>query len=296
MSSILKSINTNLCKLSGEDFAIIKQCSPRIQLHFTWIGVFVLAILICCFFSAFYFTDNLFHNTIVDVGIGFIWGYIVTNMYVLLLYTITPTLLPVKSKMKKSKVQAQQFNFSFSMILRIFMMILLAIITAQPLNIFLLQPNSLELANDIKNLLARNPFATMITIIVVLIFMLPIYLKYNIRKLGEFYETKASINKRIVEDEYRIFKRDYKRTLEYQISEYNKSVLGKLFPYLEILKSAKPESYKLHFNDIEKELTNESIYKYEYWADPPYRTIKKSVVKSNLSEKDLLDLIYPEND
>lgn len=296
MSSILKSFSNNLCKLSGEDFTIIEQCSPKIRIYFTWIGVFVLAILLCCFLSAFYFTDHLFHNKFVDVGVGFVWGYIITNIYVLLLYTITPALLPVKIKKKKSKIQVQKFNFSSSMILRVFMMMLLAIITAQPLNVFLLQPNSIELANDIKNLLAHNSLATLVTVGVVLIFMLPIYLKYRIRKLGEFYKLKGEINKRIVEEDYKSFKEDYKRILEEQISKYNKSVWTNLSPYLEKLKLTNPNDYHLYYRAIKNELTNERINKYEYWADPPYRTIKKTVIKNSLSEKDLLNLIYPKND
>lgn len=296
MSSILKSISNNLCKLSGEDFAIIQKCSKKIRIHFTWIGFFVLLILICCFISAFYFTEHLFHSEILDVLVGFIWGYIVTNMYVLLLYTITPTLLPTKSKNKKKLFVAQKFNFSLSMIIRVVMMLLLAIVTAQPLSVMILNPETKELANAIKFLLANNPFASVITLVLIFIFLFPIYMKYRIRKLDEFYKTKGEITKRFVEDDYKDFKNSYKTIIETQIIKYNKSSWSNLMPLLISLEKHNSHSYQFHFDEISKELINEKIDKYEYWADPPYRTVQKSRIKHIFSEQDLLNHIYPETD
>ncbi|MBK5214801.1 MAG: DUF4407 domain-containing protein [Flavobacteriaceae bacterium] len=108
MNSIPKSLRVHFWKLSGEDFTIIKNCGAKIQFYFSTIGAFVLTILICCFLSAVYFTEHLFHNKFLDIGVGLVWGYIVTNMYVLLLYTITPSLLPVKNKKKKNVDNSDQ--------------------------------------------------------------------------------------------------------------------------------------------------------------------------------------------
>lgn len=296
MSSILKSISNNLCKLSGEDFAIIQKCSKKIRIHFTWIGVFVLFILTSCFLSAFYFTEHLFHSKILDILVGFVWGYIVTNMYVLLLYTITPTLLPTKSKNKNKLLAAQRFNFSLSMIIRVVMMLLLAIVTAQPLSVMLLNPETNKLANSIKILLTNNPFASVITLILITIFLLPIYMKYRIRKLDEFYKTKREITKRFIEADYKHFKNSYKAIIEAQIIKYNKSTWSNLMPLLISLEKNNNNSHRLHFDEISKELINEKIEKYEYWADPPYRTVQKSKTKNILSEEDLLNHIYPETD
>jgi len=295
MKSQLKNIRNFLCKLSGEDFAIIKECSRKIQLYFSVIGFFVLLILLCCFLSALNFTDHLFHNPIADIGVGLLWGYIVTNLYVLLLYTISPTLLPNKER-KKSKIKTQSIRFSFSMLLRIGLVIILAMITAQPLIVFVLNPETEAFANEIRILLANNPLAWIITIFVIGLFLLPIYLKYSIRKLGEFYEKKANIEKLIVDEDYDIFKNKYKNLLELKISEYNKAAWLNLIPYLEKLKEINKDSYIKHFSEIKEELIDEKISKYEYWNDPPYRTILKSNTQNRLSEKDLLNHIYPELD
>lgn len=295
MSSLLKAIRNRLCKFSGEDYTIIQQCNVKIQLYFSLIGLLVLVILLCSFVSALYFTEHLFHSVIADIGVGIVWGYIITNMYVLLLYTISPTLLPTKIR-KKQEIKTVQFQFSFSMGLRIFIVMLLAIIIAQPLNVWLLNPESTALAFDIKDLLATNPLATIITLIVVAIFLLPVYLKYSIRKLGEFYEKKADIKKRIIQDDYRNFKKEYKSILENNISKYNKSIRENLMPYLNKLERVNFTLYQQYFSEIEKELVNEKIEKYEYWANPPYRTIYKSRTKNILSEQDLLNHIYSETD
>lgn len=295
MNPILNAIRNRLCKFSGEDYTIIQKCGNKVQLYFSLIGLLVLVILLCSFASALYFTDHLFHNIIADIGVGIVWGYIITNMYVLLLYTISPTLLPTKER-KKQKKKTYPFKLSYSMGIRIFIVLLLAIIIAQPLNVLILKPDSTTFALDIKELLATNPLATIITLVVVGIFLFPVYLKYTIRKLGEFYEKKAEIKKRIIEDDYRDFKKEYRQIIESNISNYNKSVWRNLIPFLNKLEKTNPVSYQIHFAEIEKELAIEKIEKYEYWANPPYRTIHKSRTKNTLSEQDLLNHIYPETD
>ena len=368
MSSLLKVIRNRLCKFSGEDYTIIKECGNKVQLYFSLIGLLVLVILLCSFASAVYFTDKLFNpnnigigleNLLLDIGVGIVWGYIITNMYVLLLYTISPTLLPTKIR-KKQEVKTNQFQLSFSMGLRIFIVVLLAIIIAQPLSVLILKKESKQLtsdieillstnsetllvsdinnvldkntnsllasdikkviskntktklaesikkeldknsksrlASDIKHLLATNPLATFITLGVIGIFLLPVYLKYNIRKLGEFYEKKAEIKKRIIEADYKDFKKEYRQIIEGNILNYNKSVWGNLMPFLNKLEKVNPISHQKYFTEIEKELATEKIEKYEYWANPPYRTIHKSRTQNILSEQDLLNRIYPETD
>ncbi|HRP90735.1 MAG TPA: DUF4407 domain-containing protein [Edaphocola sp.] len=295
MSYLLKAIRDRLCKFSGEDYTIIQKCGNKVQFYFSLIGLLVLVILLCSFASALYFTEHLFHSIIVDIGVGIVWGYIITNMYLLLLYTISPTLLPTKIR-KKQEVKTNQFQLSFSMGLRIFIVILLAVIIAQPLNVLILKPNSTTLAFDIKDLLSSNPLATIITLAVVAVFLLPVYLKYNIRKLGEFYEKKAEVKKKIIKDDYEDFKKEYRQILESNISNYNKSVWGNLMPFLNKLEKVNPISYQKYFAEIEKELKTEKIEKYEYWENPPYRTIHKSRTKNTLSEQDLLNHIYPKTD
>jgi hypothetical protein len=289
MINLLDETRNRLCKLSGEDYSIIEKCNGDIQFRFSMIGLLVLTILLTSFASALYFTDHLFHNWFLDIGVGIIWGYIVTNMYILLLYTISPTLLPTKSREENEK---GGFKFTFSMSLRFFIVVLLAIITAQPVNVFLLKPESNAFAYDIKILMSENEYAAIITFIVSAVFLTPVYLKYNIRKLGGFYDYKESIEKKMVEDDYLNFKLDYKSLLENNIKTYNRKTWTNLMPHLIKLEKTNPDSYKRHFDEIQNELVDETIDKYEYWDDPPYRTSHKTSTSSPLSEQDFLNEIY----
>ena len=127
MSSILKTIRNRLCKFSGEDYTIIQKCNKKIQLYFSLIGLLVLVILLCSFASALYFTENLFHSVLADIGVGIVWGYIITNMYVLLLYTISPPLLPKRFRKKQSQ-KTGNFEWNVSMGIRILIVTLLPVI------------------------------------------------------------------------------------------------------------------------------------------------------------------------
>jgi hypothetical protein len=63
-------------------------------------------------------------------------------------------------------------------------------------------------------------------------------------------------------------------------------------PFLNKLEIVSKTKYNNFFSQITAELQNENIEKYEYWADPPYRTIKKNNTKSALTEEDFLTDIY----
>ena len=289
----MKKIRDRLCVFSGEDFSIIRKCEPNIQFYFSLIGGFVLAILICCFISAFLFTESLFNNPIQDLGIAIIWGFIVTNLYVLLLYTISPAILPTSLKKNNFKVIEGKVNsINTSFILRIILLVILAIIIAQPLNVWLLSNPNNNYASTIKTLLSTNILAWLITFLVAVIFLLPVYWKYSIRNLGGFYEVKANIEKRIIEDDYIDFKKEFKRKLENNFSDFKKKTWENTMPFLNKLEIVSKTKYNNFFSEITAELQNENIEKYEYWADPPFRTIKKNNTKPALSEEDFLTDIY----
>lgn len=146
MNKTYNDIRQFLFTCSGEDNFILKRCKVQIQMRFALIGFFVLLIFVGCFFSATFFTYNLFDGVakLMSIPMGIIWGSIVINIYLLLLHTISPAIIPLSSKKKKNKsnnveeVLTQNSFLSVSMILRMSFMVLLAIIIAQPLNVFLL--------------------------------------------------------------------------------------------------------------------------------------------------------------
>jgi hypothetical protein len=142
-SSNLK--NSFLYTFTGEDKNIIKLCNEAIQDRFKLIGVFIFIIFIGCLISAGSFVFSLFEgNLFVAIPFGVIWAFLVTNIYLLLIYTISPSVLPHAQKINrlKKRIITKEHRisdfFTFSMIFRLSFMVILAIIIAQPLNVFFL--------------------------------------------------------------------------------------------------------------------------------------------------------------
>lgn len=147
MNKVISDIRLFLFTCSGEDNYILKRCNWGIQKRFALIGFSVVLIFIGCFFSALCFTYNLFEGARwVSIPIGLIWGTMVVNLYLLLLHTISPPIVPLASKKKKNKTDSENHNkfLTLSMTLRLGFMMLLAIIIAQPLNVAILSSSVSE--------------------------------------------------------------------------------------------------------------------------------------------------------
>lgn len=136
--------------LSGEDYNIIQALNnPKINRNFNIIGFCVLMISLLCLFSAGIFMFNIFDGVgkLMSLPIGIFWGFTITTIYILLLYTITPPLLRdrsmIKRKNKKISTESIILNnakkitnwLTFSMFLRLAFIVVFAIIIAQPFNV-----------------------------------------------------------------------------------------------------------------------------------------------------------------
>lgn len=164
----LSKTNKTFHLFSGEDRNIINAMNdPKINRNFNIIGFSVLFICIVCLVSAFCFIFNVMDgvNKAWSIPIGVFWGFAVTIIYILLLYTITPVLLVDRSMLKKktneksenvkAKVIKRNIKFlyewlSVSMILRLVFIALFAIIIAQPLNVLLFKSFISEDLNAFK--------------------------------------------------------------------------------------------------------------------------------------------------
>lgn len=146
----------------------------------------------------------------------------------------------------------------------------------------------------IQLILFENSFSWVVTFLVCLLFLLPIYFKYKVRDQTEFYSRKIKIEKRIVLDEYIKFKHNYSKLLQRNISKYNFKSLEELSFYLSKIRMINDDNFKFFNEHIKEEYKEEVISKYEYWADNPFRTINKFDHKNLSKEKDFLKIIYPE--
>ncbi len=141
---MLDDIRQFLVTCSGEDNSILNECGPHIKRRFALLGFFVLLIFIGCMASAGFFTYSLFNEAkYLSIPLGLVWGMVVVNLYLLLLHTISPPIIPLSAKKKKSKLLKTTLSdrysfFSFSMMSRIGFIVLLAMIIAQPISVFCL--------------------------------------------------------------------------------------------------------------------------------------------------------------
>ncbi|MEZ4853753.1 DUF4407 domain-containing protein [Flavobacterium sp.] len=160
-NSFIENIRLTLTTFSGEDGYILKKCATSLKVHFAVIGFFVMLIFIGCFVSATTFTYSLFNeNPLISTPFGILWASIITIIYLLLLYTISPPTLPNKYKVKDKTFITDEKNhtrfFTPSMFLRLGFMTLMAIIIAQPINVYFLSKSIEPSLEKFKQLQKAN--------------------------------------------------------------------------------------------------------------------------------------------
>ncbi len=122
------NLRKSLCTLSADDYNIISRCNLDLQNRFAAIGLFVFCIFVICFLSFFIAFTTLFQNFAIGVLIGIIFSVMITNIYLLILYTLSKNTLPVISD-TKSKI--------FSIGIRLTFVCFIAVIVSKPIEVFL---------------------------------------------------------------------------------------------------------------------------------------------------------------
>jgi ABC-type multidrug transport system fused ATPase/permease subunit len=113
-----------LCTFSGDDYSIISQSDSKIQNRFKAIGGFVSAIFALCFISCYFTFTKLFQNYFIGIPIGIFFSYMITNIYLLLLYTLSKNSFPCKTD-KVSQL--------FSISIRVIFICFIAIVVSKPI-------------------------------------------------------------------------------------------------------------------------------------------------------------------
>lgn len=316
------NLNRILCTFSGDDYSIISQCDKTIQNRFKAIGGFVTAIFALCFISCYFTFTKLFQNYFVGIPIGIFFSYMITNIYLLLLYTLSKNSFPCKTEKA-----AQLFSIS----IRVIFICFIAIIVSKPIEtiIFsmpleseietykqeqidkyrkstaeyydaetknlrliiekqkslygnaetsqivnyekLLQKKELqkdELIASMTHLVSNSNYyiqsivilntkyrtCWLITLFTMFIFLFPAYLKNFLGEQSFYYETKRTIENRLVKEEY--------------------------------------ASFKARYNLLFQKHLNKNIQFSEPFIDAPFNTIKKRDEREFLKEDDLISDLY----
>lgn len=312
-----------LCTFSGDDYSIINQSRDRsIQYRFMAIGGFVTAIFALCFISCYFTFTKLIHNYFIGVPIGLFFSYMITNIYLLLLYTLSKNSFPCKTN------KASQL---FSISIRVIFICFIAIVVSKPLETmfyssdlekeiaiykqeqiskykqstteyFIEETKNLKLIIEKQKLLYTNAETSQIesyiqllkkkehqkeelitsmtnlinnsdyyiqsivilntkyqdcwlfTFISMFIFLFPAYLKNFLGEHSSYYESKRTIENRLVKEEY--------------------------------------ASFKDRYTWLFQEYFNRNLQFTEPFIDAPFNTIRKKDEREYLEEDDLISDLY----
>jgi len=315
MINTLSNLKYQFCKFSGEDVTVIfKNNNNKIINIFSFIGLFVFFIFFVSFTSTLVLLFKIFDGQyVIDLIISGFFALVLSIIYIFLLYTITPKLLPSRYKIGKkvflnkklSSKEKQQFNiFSGGVISSIFKygyILIISVIVAQPIIQFnkglfneqRTDSNFVNLINECWHLdFSRS---LMQTVAVFIIFLLPVIFKYAVRHLheGKFYFAKQRLERKLVrEDYFNLYLPTWKTLLEkndqYWIDRINK----KVSPLIQKIEKFDESAASKLKKELSLATKSTSFTKYDRWADPPFNTIEKESGIKIHDESQLINSIY----
>ena len=298
--------------LSGDDKNVIAKCNKSTRSRFTGIGLFVAVIFILYFVSCFLAFTGLLQNLLIGIVIGLFFAWMITNIYLFLLYTLSKTGFPyIPNRI------ARFISVSIRLVFIAFISIIVSkpiesLIFSKPLaqdikifkqekikrytqitnkyldkeikeykrlltgsnDMFYLQliedreKKKLTLTTAMERLVSKSnyyiqgiiilnkkyPLSWFITVFILILFIIPTYLKIFIHKDSIFYKTKHYVESHLVKYEYELFKEKYNEIFN---SKYG---------------------LDLHYD--------------EHYSDAPFNTKRKDNKRELLKEDDLLDSLY----
>ncbi len=125
-----------LCLLSGDDYKVINQCSAGIQSGFAFTGFLLLTIFLVCLNGTYAIFAQLFQNTIAGIVLAIFFSWMLVNIYLLILYTLTKSSLPHKDATLRF-LSRDWWARVLSIALRALFICFIAVIMSKPLEAFL---------------------------------------------------------------------------------------------------------------------------------------------------------------
>lgn len=115
-------------KFSGDDYPLLEQCGLAIRIRFALNGVIVFFFFAISSLSLSFALTEIFHYQILGYFLGFCSGIVLTNIYLLLIYTYNERVLP--------SVNPRYLSIYFSHALRTLFLLFLLLIISLPLEIY----------------------------------------------------------------------------------------------------------------------------------------------------------------
>lgn len=255
-------MNNFLWKIAGADEFILMKSGEQSRKRFQLIGILFLIVNLVVFIGFLGLFYSVFNNVFIALLGTVVLGFLISNIYRLTLMSLEPQVLPV-SKESSTKV--------YSNIVRVSSVVAFAFFASKTFEmvfIGLLETTALVKYEGASGYLfhmttmnERYPSLWLITLLIIVLFIVPVYLKHGLRTSQEYYSLKRRIDRQLVEDNYKSSKRlkDELHAIHYVNEEVaiKRNTKGLLVPVIYAHKK-------------------EYISKEEHFEDPPFNTKRKS--------------------
>lgn len=203
-------------KLVGADCFILSQSGNKSQKIFLTLGILYALLSVITFISVSGLFLGIFDFLFLSILGAFIFTFIISNLYRLVLITLEPTTLPIATE-NKTKFWAY--------LVRVTVVILLATFVSKVIETMLFghwvdnlveeemrrvvgQGNFKQFdqsSHFVEHLIKLNihfPQINALTLFIVSLYVIPVVIKHRLKKEKQYYDLKRKIDKRIVVEEY----------------------------------------------------------------------------------------------
>jgi hypothetical protein len=215
-------------KIAGEDPQLLNKCDDAdIKKRFLISGIIVLVTFLISFISFFITLQGIFSKDFLPLLISAFVSFMLYNIYKLNLITLSP------SKLKYS------FGYIFSLFIRLVFFLIIGLVIIKPIEtvaynriVEMIAENNKEskteviLGNDegyfvskLQLLNKEHPSVWIFTVLFLALFTTPFFIKFFINPSNSYSRSKIVLNKKIIEEDYEIFKQRYPKLFEYSIKE-----------------------------------------------------------------------------
>tara|TARA_R110000737_G_scaffold336727_1_gene356397 strand:+ start:8677 stop:9546 length:870 start_codon:yes stop_codon:yes gene_type:complete len=283
-------------RVAGADCKILNISGADSQRSFTLIGglfLLIYAIIFLAFFNLFY---GIFDVFLLSFFTTIVFGFLISNIYRLNLISLEPATLP-----REESVGSMLLSYSVRYIIvaafaffvsKCFEMVLVLFLEYEGL----VDYNGSE--GYMEHLVKSNqdhPWLWLITVVIVILFLTPVYLRHRLNRAHEYYSIKQTRDIRIVLDQYKMYRQEYNSVMTMQYNRYGQLSAD----YIQNGTSFDPTKNKLPKNDLASPVKGKKIVpdaddKYE---DPPFNTkLNLDKVSSKKSYEEFIALFMESNE
>lgn len=301
---------------SGDDYRIIASCDKLIKFKFALIGVVVIVIMLLSLLSIQIAIESLFRSILIGFLIGGFFAAVLSVLYILLLQTLSPNLLP---HIKPKTIENSRW-------LRYLFIVFIAVVVSKPIEYWIFKSDVTQITNHLKatniaELIRSVHYAEERELDYIEKELNGNHLSNETR--NKYVSMKNSINaqkeKKIIQATLLVKNSRYfvqglnglheKRPIIWGITLLNALLF--LLPILIKLSIPRSSEYMQEKMRIERDLVDENyaltkqqytelfwkkhgrfVKLYETHLDPPYNTKRIEPEEKNLNQSDLVELIY----